>query len=319
MTVTGLLLFSLLSLAAPDGSASATEVAPPRLMDALTSVPANIARATPALRILNLRQACSGFFISNDGYFLTAAHCVKHILPRIALHLQDGRDELSGTMAFSFFSRTPDLVLDPGDQGFLAQDIAPQKPQLVFAGEGFLVTYPSRDSLRRLPPDSAAWQWLRRWNDDFVILKFSGQDFSCIPFNPPAAKPTATVTLLGYSLLQPNRLGNHFYPRLYLSQAPSAPRQEEARRAMIGVYDRVFSDDSVDFVGASILAGMSGGPVLNEHGLLLGVTTLGFAVDPTQASDRAGYVRVEKIRELLKERFGEKDAGRFFSCHETYP
>jgi hypothetical protein len=121
------------------------------------------------------------------------------------------------------------------------------------------------------------------------------------------------VTALGYSqriVGHPNEILSE--PTRYYSKGNLLSLQNTLVKKDFQNFSKIYSKDEVGIAGLMALPGMSGGPVVNSRGELLGTSF----VSSYYGQDRSftGFVRADYVYKELVEKYGVEQANQVFSC-----
>jgi hypothetical protein len=143
---------------------------------------ANLDKIVKATILVNWRSNCSGVFVSNDGYLLTALHCLQdaETTENIALFSSKNTGEgglIVGTSPSTYLKnitiRTQALWPDIANKNIEAS------AQVILMGRGFAYRFPEANS------SLVAKNKFREELEDFAILKFDSlpSGVHCVPLS----------------------------------------------------------------------------------------------------------------------------------------
>lgn len=225
----------------------------------------------------------SGVIISNSGYILTTLHSfsmTKEILQGTQFHIKDGED----TGWWDHLEQVPkNLCLSDTCVVFPDFKVRSKNPAVKVIGSAAQLAYNAKISLYTkidaLTPDR---DFQKKNEKDFVILKVDpGKNvLPCIPVSK-----------------QDHHIGDHVWTLGFPN--PNAPAREKGRMVefkrkyvthgdvIIAPTDLVDSDFQTNADG---WIGMSGGPVINKEGELIGITS---KIGPIPSSKERAVIGVQ--------------------------
>jgi hypothetical protein len=290
---------------------------------AKAKVPAFVVNRFPAVEYLYVdswlsweRGRCSGAFISNEGYFLTAAHCVSHCLSMVK---KIDHDKILMSVAFSHgrdkSGRRCDRLKLP-----LAKL---ENPEIVYVGGRLVFDLKTVD--RATTNDVAAAH--KEWRD-FAIVKFRTTT-KCIPLRKKRLEVGERVWGLGWPASAsrnqegvPSSDGKNRYIT-YGKVVPNFKTNEVFQRMKLTAAQQTMTRKFVEMphVLLSNMDGMSGGsgsPIVDKEGMLAGVFTSMVTgnLNPSTEffNDAAVGIRSETIWSEISAALGQQTANTIFSC-----
>ena len=254
---------------------------------------------------------CSGTFVSRDGYFLTSLHCIDF---EESPHLSIQYHRFGGGVLRSvkLGPRGPSLrnqiLLDDSAH----RDLYIDSPQVIAVGTGNQIFPINRVDLLSKKNLEIANQVIR----DFALLKFSGQsDYPCVPINSETI-PNENLFAAGFPLGSETLAGDEIFLSLgkrvseYTSNFPAAVWEvnQPVRYQLVPIrYSDLYTKDRYGFGKFKTMGGMSGGPIFNEKGFLIGILE-------SRVGEFANFTSARFIEDTIKERFGSSQTLKIFSC-----
>lgn len=268
------------------------------------------------------RGNCSGSYISNDGYVVTALHCVSQCLSEQGLLINDKsyspRYEIQETQ-----KPWPSLVTCQFDfNGTL------KSAKVVLVGKGRAVF--DEDQLGDYS-DNERQSFLEQ-SQDFAILKFEDLSVPCLQRSP--ITPAAGVTLwqIGFPTkskrsAESNSLGGikeisvgSVYKK-YLENLELRERLQSWPQSSRDFLELYFSLPGILLTNVDSLPGSSGSGVVNASGQIVGIMTSVMLKNPRGQIDK--YIEplilnigVEHIYSQVKSELGSVKAEEIFSCRD---
>lgn len=284
-------------------------------------LPRALSRKDEALAALVKLEApaerCSGVRISRAGHVLTASHCVAHAMTQASS---------SDVLDLRLLEHAQAATGYPGNKTwFYAGD---DPTYLIFAGKGF-------SAPRKVPPDVAAMAGavalLERVRamatGDWAILAADGpKPSACMAADPRPVKDGDPLWALGYPALadRANRQhsgGNGVYAtygeavrdaRLSESFERFDPR---SREVAVEMYQPIIDSGDMLLSNMDSRSGLSGGPMVNAQGELVGIRTAGGSDQEIFRNNSTYGVSVKKIFEDL--RSAGVDPESIFDCPQA--
>jgi hypothetical protein len=268
-----------------------SEIKPGQLPDAVVRASRN------AIKIDNL-GTCTGFFISNDGYFMTAMHCVADFI-------RDELEIISDPMMMSKVARLREPVENirmteiEGVRRFRVFGSSP--PTLIATGTGFIDSPPNPDTA--VSPTDGDRERLESVLEDFAIVKIDiEQPVECLAI----AKPEAGEDLyaFGYEAMHGDRLmvstGNLFDQPAKMFEAGLVD--------YVPLIDALFDWTKLRAASVKGVPGMSGGPIINAKGQAIGLNEI--RVEGVSLVPNIDWIRSKVSRDL-----GPAIVKKIFNCH----
>ncbi len=282
-------------------------------------------RALQASFLLVMKdQPCSAQFISSKGYFLTAAHCVLRVESvadmlkikysggdqtglRVDVHEQAPSD---GT--FRGMLATREGIADPlSEHDLVVGAFHGGWAKVILAGKAFISTFPqiNFDQGDNLGIPDEMWAEFRKHSEDFVIMKMDlDKPTPCVKL---ATEPTSEGTKLwgvGFPKKVPPEygvdvLGEGPYVSVGrvrpISKERDFPGDDVISEKALEAYSSLIQDPERTFHASNPVHNrMSGAMVINESGIVEGISTAGHFMQFGSTVARASHI-VSQIRSLL--------------------
>lgn len=260
--------------------------------------------AVVRLRGAGGRRTCSGFWVSEDGFLLTAAHCFAAALEALDLGRFAAARSVRGV---KIDNRLPfKLVEGRGD--FDIDGVAHARPVIVALGTGGLIERPAVNGAQEWNTDEAGLRMSREMALDFVLLKYdlAGARVPCIPIETSRLQPDISVWSFGRpsgsELLVSGGKSAESFEALKTLYPMEKGKEGDPVLAAIMVYSDL-----------RVRAGMSGGPLVNSDGGLVGINSFGLFYG-LKVSEKSAFVRASAVYDEIAVLAGEARAREFFSC-----
>lgn len=293
--------------------------------------PLNLDRAVSASYQLDMMMgSCSGSFISNDGYFLTASHCVE-------LCAEDGnivKQYTGKNPSYEFIEYTQRQPKNLTCEVFSLPELKYSKPKLVYVGKGYSGF--NDPEIETIPADIVSK--FKNDSGDYAILKFdvSGK-MNCIPrAKNPVLRPGDKVWAVGYPGRNARKNGmgsdgkteyisygtvtSSMKENQYYQEAKFTPQRIELLNS---IYD---ANGTQFFSDMDIYSGDSGSMAINASGELVGVNVAGAIPggdtdNPPAFEDRflsgtAISVRLTSIESEIRAVAGDQAFEQMFNCQK---
>lgn len=271
-----------------------------------------------------LEPSCSAQFISNDGYLITALHCLKNILInhpyRTAIGVSFGDREIPGTSGASWVKLKnqsfKNLYIKNIAVALTSGEIVRGPAKIILLGKGHFYRISSRFSEKKVIEVSG---------QDFAILKFNRKT-DCVKMSKDSPRDKDTVISIGY----PNKAWrSNGYSSDGISQYFSFGIAVERPSDFIasfgfsdGInlagYDNLYSSNVLMGTSLDTHFGSSGGMVLNQSGNLVGIAVISLPprleeINPDLTM--TAVVRTEFIYDRTKKFLGTDKANEIFNCN----
>jgi hypothetical protein len=278
---------------------------------------------------------CMGTFISNDGYMMTALHCVT---------------------AFPIFEDVPEkefqtdllrtdpakLRLHPTIAGQIGAPTQParagqalEKARIVAAGKGFFST--SLDNFADFKKDSRKYQSLMAAGygipQDWAILKVERTNAVCVKTNPSALLPGQSVWSVNFSTREKGSAKDgrslQFFSSgrvtrgIQDSSAFESWSQTQSSQRAVALYQSVMNRPGSYASTVDAIPGSSGSGLLNADGELVGVISDaewlgqdGYAYPVTGSTQGA---TLQSILPQIQEQLSAQEFAEVFNCADLTP
>jgi hypothetical protein len=273
--------------------------------------PANYQRTLDSIVSLDI---CSGVYVSNQGHILTALHCFEGAYPK---DMQNApAKNIHGRWEYGF---QPQTVFGPGRRhqpGYL-QDLyinekSYEKAQIVFSGERLGVNY----------LDTSA--------EDFIILKVPVEGKTvCSPISFKRPQSGELVWSYGFPSGFVERNGQSVGDSVTLrisngrvksTVAQTIGRAVDAVRSEEEISMQEFLSDTMEYqkytylISTDVDEGMSGGPIFDKRGRVIG--NLALAVPTLLPSDkkRANIQSIAGLIQSMRKVMTEEEIQEVFDC-----
>jgi hypothetical protein len=276
----------------------------------------SVAQASQPLKLGGATE-CSGQFISSDGYYLTAFHCITDSCPPSKL----GAIDLgwNAEMSYSVLK-----ITDETPRNFVCQGLSVGRyhdPELVYTGHGFSMH--SSDDVAALPKNIQ--NEMQKYNDDVAILKFKvPKNVPCVQRAPDELHNGEPLWLIGYPAATPLMRDVGCLPdgqtqlvsfgqdieniMAYTALDTDLSRSQQTDLSLI--FGSHYFSSSFDGT-----FGDSGGMVLNKRGELVGIVSQGHSAGPGfTAYGNILSVRINDVYRELVRVAGSQKATQVFSC-----
>jgi hypothetical protein len=284
---------------------------------------------------------CTGVFISETGHLLTALHCILGNL-RGTSWLREGT--YKSVARFDVIEQLPNAFLPVPESRmrYILPELGITSDlKVVFLGMGVAASNaviaksitPDKgpvDPITHEALDEKQIEILSTYQDDFTILQVDLGDNKapCLTLEQDSPSKPEQLWTLGFPK-SAQRNGDHSSDgiRKYitlgegLTDFGKAPwvRQAQFSETAISILNRIFPQ-SVRVLGTMDgTQGMSGGPIVNHNGNLVGITTVGLA-----GADSSSYylnggllgVRASHIKKEAERVLGATSAASLFVCNK---
>ena len=276
---------------------------------------------------------CSGQFISRDGYFLTALHCMD-LNPEVWNALGANRQKDGDISWMTIRNQSPENV----SMHFRAEvpgiGLVDRPARVVVLGKGFTAGFPEYITEKGWDLSPASIQLVREYSEDFMILKvdLDGKHAPCMPVSDRAPKARDRVWAIGYPeaakrLNGKNSDGESQY--VTFGSVFSSYRSNFQLKSL-GLSEAAFAELDQMLISpgrflhnADAWVAMSGGMVINDSGEMVGtiagspVATMfrdfpqGDSVFNDVATDS---VTSTSVRKIVFEKLGAQKVSEIFSC-----
>ncbi len=270
------------------------------------------------------RLSCSGFFVSNEGHFLTALHCISAMLEnldfvqslttgagnelrRIGGLLAPSANYLGATLEDFSKPLTPDLVYSASLAGLTSLPT----PKILAIGAGWFPGQPRENSIPAVKKAFSGGDWaLLKYDTQTTCLKTSGQS--------PVGEQTFG---LGYPAKDLNNGMPNVNRKLFVSVGEVVPSFQsqypyiltKGGAASFAYYDQIMTEEKLSVLGLSNI-GMSGGPILNSESDVIGMTSTALPLYLSPSSEGSMPIKISHIKHEIKELLGDQKTQEVFKC-----
>lgn len=295
-----------------------------------TSMPTNFSSIKNS--IVKLGNGCTGTWLSNDGYLLTVMHCLLPELEYNGIGKIISEPEVIpsqfgiGYKGFKTTNFKP-IRLKPvpnSKMNLVIDGIADYMPRLIALGTGALSHRPYFSPQGQWNITQQQFARTQMLINEYVILKYNlGVDgrLSCTPIRTEKLIEEELVWSVGFTNLL-NSITNKDEKILASSQGKVYNTIESVR--MVAPYLNpkkenygVLNSENLVFSDARTSPGMSGGPLLDDQGRIVGITSFGIDKYFRDVSEQAGFVRVSTMYKELKSKLPENELNKIFECKAT--
>lgn len=285
------------------------------------NVPQQLMRAAQASVRIQMRMgSCSASIVSEDGYVLTAVHCIDRCLDH------NGYVKISRSFSpeYSIHESTNQKPENLHCNVNLVEH-GLYNPKVVFIGRGF-AEFDDRE-IMNIPEQDL--EKMVRIEDDFAILKYETHSkLPCIPVSLEEVKTGEPVWAIGF----PGRTSrpdgwesngsNQYasYGSIYSDITSNQYYREQNFGPEMIARLQKFYGVSWQFVSnMDIYSGNSGSMAINSRGELVGVNVAGAVPDGSIVRDRyvdgtAISTRFTSLYEETRAALGQEEVSRIFSC-----
>lgn len=302
-----------------------------RLRERRLPVPENLDNALrSSVRVLignGMTMNCSAQFISNDGYLLTALHCldttleVYNLFRMASFKLENATWVEVGAQVPAQPTFVSLRTFIPGwgpYHGFA---------QAIFLGRGFGGNFPDYQRTSGWDSSVEARQAIATHAEDFLILKLDlkGRSVSCVPVAEAMPSPGAPVWAVGfpeaasrrYKLSSNGRSRYVTYGHINSSLAENQlVRAQNLPPAVVAEFNQFFLPASRFLSSLDSWVGMSGGMVLDSLGRLIGTIARGGSSALAYEDASTDAMRVSYILEKARMSLDAPSVSRIFDCHD---
>lgn len=259
---------------------------------------------------------CSGSFISRHGHYLTALHCIyENLASRNLLEIKSERDvEFYQPKEGAVGIRFQELFIQMGGEEISA-------PELVFVGAGNFYPFPLAPSVfNELSNEMKSL--VAGTIEDFVILKFDVSTPNCLSIATNINNEDTLTNSYGY----PNPLARAPHVQrgdLYQSSGMVFNSIESSGhywqyyrqlRGNLSLYNEINYPPYLYLSDLDCHRGMSGGPVLNSAGELLGITIKTACNDQMYVSRSTYLISASEIKERVRQTFEREEYWQIWDC-----
>jgi V8-like Glu-specific endopeptidase len=261
-------------------------------------------------------DVCTGFFVSQSGYLLTAAHCLRSCFENAKIETVDQRQNPTYKIA-----TYPKSLKQSFACQYQLQDGSVLRAKVIATGSGY-AEFDDRTA-ENIP---RAVQNKISQIKDYALLKLNlKKKSSCLHLNFSNIAGYEQVSIIGFPVAAKRANGSLDGHSAYLSLGHIESSLEKNTdylsqnffenkiRLLEGLYNLKTSFIS----NADLVGGSSGSPVLNNAGDVIGIATdvAAFSDGSLQfVDDSAIAIRVTAVREDLKHRFSDQELKEFFTC-----
>jgi len=280
----------------------------------------SISKIKNSIRSFQSASRCGGFFVSNEGHFLTAFHCLANILKSLDLA------EIKYTGSFPGIRKSGGIRNQ--NKEFRNVELIdyshPKRSYKVYSSRLAGVNNSKVAKLIGLgggwDPNHTSLSQREVYNGDWALLKYDVQSDDCISTNDIVTEGERAFAF-GYprrSLITGNNLqGKPLFVSVgevvsnFQSQYPFI--MLKGNEFAFSVYDRAVTSARFRMVGFAA-KGMSGGPVLNNNFEAIGLTTLILPLAYNIVSEAMMPLRISEIKSQLAQQLGSSALNEVFDC-----
>jgi hypothetical protein len=279
--------------------------------------------------------ACSGTFVSNDGVFITARHCLQSCLVDLGAvvvtttssapnseYMQIDPDKIRGN--------TCKMLFDLGDI------TVPVTAKILATGMGDIMNPTATLAGNPKKYLELIDSGIGPGSGDFIVLKLqTSQTIACVPLATKAATPKDRVWTFSFPGIT-NR-GDGFDSNgtsLYISYGPVRGGHADSEYPPILKSSQEFRQGVTEDVANYFLKvlfdlkyaiwsdldttpGSSGGSILNEGGELVGINTQSFSNTTAYYAGSSVGLSIEWIKSEIKFLYPEVDLDKTFGCRRN--
>lgn len=278
-------------------------------------MPEAVLRSGSRVESLDNSSACSGQFISNRGLYLTAQHCVMRSIlnegPQLTYNTGNIKPFYKGWFVRDS-SKLPFQTQEIQDARWLRAQGETTEPVVMALGRGYFEYPPDIRTMEEFEFIQAKAAEFSLYQEDFAILKFNLQKpetHSCIQLSDqdPVSGDDAWAVGFPENLAMSGRAPQKFVLKAKIFPTISALK---VSRGEIVIYpeESWFDSNRLFLLSGKVLAGMSGGAVLNSEGHIIGI------IIAQLSSNDAIVLKSSFISRELKKKFGEKELKVNYTC-----
>ncbi len=298
---------------------------------AASSLPANVSRLQDS--IVKLGRGCSGTWLSNDGYFLTAMHCLHPELLKNGIATAVSEPESTPSAAQIGFTgikitNFQSIPLKPAPESanglsLFIDGVWDTTPRLIAAGPGSLYKRPFQMHNDKWNITQEQFARSEEIVNEFVILKYDLSKQAPVTCSPIRTTP----------LVEEESVWTNGFTRLY--DRKNEKRERVLVSAQGRAYDKITSvkmaapylmakpepygdlkTPSIVYSDARVSSGMSGGPLTDAQGNIVGINSFAIEKKYNQGSfsEQSGFVRISTMYDDLKSKMPTDQLNKIFDC-----
>lgn len=263
---------------------------------------------------------CSGVYISNTGYFIANLHCAQRYLsfknnvsgnPKYPVMDMKNFDTIAMSKVVWSYNSTASWNIPPrGNPEKYFSPGGTNPSTTVLLGSGYMETRTMHDDESLQSLDDIQRQYINKYLQDFIIIKVNELE-----------DPVPCFSIEG-EFVDGQRVIGAGFPMVY-GRSPGLRREIEFTEGVIAskpveliklgfldgvpVENEVFDWTNLAVTSFKTKVGMSGGPIINTKGNLVGIQ---FA----SVNGVTYLIRISHIKQLVISKLGEEKYSELFSC-----
>lgn len=280
------------------------------------TIPRAVIEAGDSVEWLDNGSSCSGQFLSNSGYFLTALHCIaKSILndgPNLSYTL--GKQQNYKGWFVREFDALPYQTSSIVDSRHLHLQNENQEPRVIALGKGYFEIPPQVDK-SNFESKLGEVENLKQFQEDFSLLHFKlaqNNKHSCIKLSERIPDSGELAWLVGFpgDAISRNSTST---PTKYVLIGKLYNSFDDYKKASgkITNYpeEAWFDENRLMLLTGLPKSGMSGGAIIDSNGHVVGIAIAGLSDIGVTIVQRATFIKSELLRIN-----GEEQLTRILDC-----